>query len=107
MHLDGHLYINVETVAKRKRVCVNIVSDKEIELCSVHFDNMLTMLTIHLLSACDRLPPASAVDWFKHVMCYHVYVIMHVKYPSLSVVRVGHFVPLAGFCPSLCEEDGM
>ena len=34
-------------------------------------------------------------------MCYHVCVIMHVKDPCLSVVRVGHCVPLAGFCLSL------
>ena len=34
-------------------------------------------------------------------MCYHVYVIMQVKDPQLSVVRVGHRVPVAGFCLSL------
>ena len=34
-------------------------------------------------------------------MCYHVCVIMHVKDPQLSVIRVGHFVPLAGLCLSL------
>ena len=34
-------------------------------------------------------------------MCFHVYVIMHVKDPLLSVVRVGHHVPLAGFYLSL------
>ena len=34
-------------------------------------------------------------------MFYHVYVIMHVKDPSLSVIRVGHHVLLAGFCLSL------
>ena len=31
-------------------------------------------------------------------MCYYVCVIMHVKDPQLSVIRVGHCVPLAGFC---------
>ena len=36
-------------------------------------------------------------------MCYYVCVIMHVKDPQLSVVRVGHCVPLAGFCLSLCD----
>ena len=36
-------------------------------------------------------------------ICYYVYVIMHVKDPQLSVVRVGHCVPLAGFC--LCLYD--
>ena len=30
-----------------------------------------------------------------------IYVIMHVKDPQLSVIRVGHHVPLAGFCLSL------
>ena len=34
-------------------------------------------------------------------MCYHVYVIMHVKDPWLSFVRVGYHVPLASFCLSL------
>ena len=34
-------------------------------------------------------------------MCYHVYVITHVKDPELSVVRLGHRVKLAGFCLSL------
>ena len=34
----------------------------------------------------------------KAMPCYHVYVIMHVNDPWLSVVRVGHRVPLAGFC---------
>ena len=29
---------------------------------------------------------------------YHVYMIMHVKDIKLSVVRVVHRVPLAGFC---------
>ena len=36
-------------------------------------------------------------------MCYHVCIIMHVKDPWLSVVRVGHCVPLAGFCLSLYD----
>ena len=31
-------------------------------------------------------------------MCNHVYVIMYVKDPQLSVVTVGLHVPLAGFC---------
>ena len=63
----------------------------------------LTMLTIHLLSVHHWLSPARATDWFNkgHAMCYHVYVIMHVKDTDLSVVRDGHCVPLAGFCLSL------
>ena len=34
-------------------------------------------------------------------MCYHVCVIMHVKDPYVYFVRVGHRVPLAGFCLSI------
>ena len=34
-------------------------------------------------------------------MYYYVCVIMHVKDPQLSVVRVGHCVPLADLCLSL------
>ena len=34
-------------------------------------------------------------------MCYQVCVVMHLKDPWLSVVRVGHHVPSAGFCLSL------
>ena len=34
-------------------------------------------------------------------ICYHVYVVMHLKDPQPSVIRVGHLVPLAGFCLSL------
>ena len=36
-------------------------------------------------------------------MCYYVCVIMHVKDPYLSVVRVGHCVPLAVFFLSLYD----
>ena len=36
-------------------------------------------------------------------MCCHVYMIKHVKHPYLSIVRVGHSVPLAGFCLPLCS----
>ena len=42
------------------------------------------------------------VEFYQHVinlsMCYHVYVIMNAKDPWLSVVRIGHCVPSAGFC---------
>ena len=34
-------------------------------------------------------------------MCCHFYVIMHVKDNYLSVVRVGHYILLAGLCLSL------
>ena len=47
---------------------------------------------------------SSAANWCNegHTMCYHVYVTMqHVKDLQLSVVRVGHHVPLAGFCQAL------
>ena len=33
-------------------------------------------------------------------MCHYVCEMIHVKDPQLSVVRVGHRVPLAGFCLS-------
>ena len=36
-------------------------------------------------------------------MCHYVCVMMHVKDLQLSVVRVGHRVPLAGFCLSLYD----
>ena len=36
-------------------------------------------------------------------MCYHVCIMMHVKDPYLSVVRVGHCFSLAGFCLSLYD----
>ena len=41
----------------------------------------LTMLTILSLSECHLLAPASSDDWFNkgHAMCFHVYMIMHVK----------------------------
>ena len=60
----------------------------------------LTMLTIHLLIACHQLAPARADDNY-HAMCYHVYVILHVKDPQLSFARVQHCVPLPGFCLAL------
>ena len=65
----------------------------------------LTVLKIHILTASHQLAPASAANWFHkgRAMCYHVLVIMHVKDPQLSVIRVGHRVPLAGFCLSLCS----
>ena len=46
------------------------------------------------------LCPASAAGWFIQgcAMCYHVYVIMHVKDPYLCVIGVGHCVMLADFC---------
>ena len=42
-----------------------------------------SVLFVLTLSACHQLAPASAVDWFikSNAMCYHVYVIMHVKDP--------------------------
>ena len=36
-------------------------------------------------------------------MCHYICVIMHVKDTQLSVVTVGHCVPLAGFCLSLYD----
>ena len=34
-------------------------------------------------------------------MCYHIYVLMHVKDPQLYVIKVEHCVPLAGVPISL------
>ena len=53
-------------------------------------------LTIHWPSAWQLLAPT---DWFIKgcIMCYHVYVIMRVKVPWPSFVRVAHCVLLAGF----------
>ena len=43
----------------------------------------LTMLTIHVLTVCHQLAPASAINCFNkgHAMYYHVHVIMHVEDP--------------------------
>ena len=70
-------------------------------VCTSCLSFALTMLTIHLLTASHQIAPASAADWFNKgfVMCYHVYVIMHVKDPELSVIRVGHCVQLICLCP--------
>ena len=44
-----------------------------------------------------RLLSSSAANWFIKgcAMCYHVYMIMHVKDPQLFLVRVGHGVLVA------------
>ena len=36
-----------------------------------------------------------------HIICYHAFMIKYVKAPQLSVIRVRHCVPVAGFCLSL------
>ena len=56
-----------------------------------------------MLPECYRLRPTSADDWFTkgRSMSYHVCVIIYVKDPQLSAIRVGHRIPLAGFCLSL------
>ena len=61
------------------------------------------MLTTHLLSECHRL-----ADWFVKdgAMCYHVYVIMHVKDLSPSVVRVGFCVLVTRYIIHLIEVIG-
>ena len=63
-----------------------------------HASSVCFALTVHLLSACRQL--ANAASWFikGSAMCYHVCAIMHVKDPKLSVVRVGHHVPLGTSC---------
>ena len=66
----------------------------------VHPKSVLLVLLSHLLSLCRKPAPISATEWFTkgHVMCYNVYVIMHVKDSQLSVIRVGHYILLAGVC---------
>ena len=51
--------------------------------------------------------PASVIDWFNKdpVMCYHIYMTMHVKDPLLYTIRVRHRVMLAGFWLSLYSLD--
>ena len=51
-----------------------------IQLHSAWFDDSL-------LSAGHSLAPKSATDWFTEacVMCYHIYVIMHIKDPYSSL----------------------
>ena len=89
--LNVSAYVLVQSVVGRMIVCATCVLFT------------LTMLTIRLLSESHWLAPAGADDWFTkgRVMCYHVYMIMHVKYPLHSVLRVGHHVLSAGFWLSL------
>ena len=54
-----------------------------------------------------NIAPSQMSNWWRrairgHLMCYHVYVIMHIKdHKLLSLVRSGHCVVAAGFCLSL------
>ena len=59
-------------------VFVSVIRRLVVRAISVAFT-----LTILLLSACHQLAPATAANWFCKgcAMCYHVYVIMHVKDP--------------------------
>ena len=86
-------------VAPHQDVCV---SDQKIDgllhLCSSHFDN----------SHCICMSPTCSSQCCLLVQQrpYHVLsclLIMHVKDPQLSVVRVGYCVPLAGFYLSLYD----
>ena len=63
------------------------------------------VLEIHTLSERYKLAPSSATDWFVKgcAMCYHVYVILYVKDLQLYILKVGHHVPVAGICLSLCS----
>ena len=51
----------------------------------------------------NLLPPVTPTKWSNKGcdVCYHVCVIKHVKDPYLSVVRVSHWFPIAGFFLSL------
>ena len=70
-------------VVQREHVCVSKVGDHEIDCLHQLVPFTLAMLTIHSLTAFHQLASASAADWFNKgcAMCYHVYVIMHVKDP--------------------------
>ena len=71
-------------------------------VCASSLPSALFVLTIHMLSVCHQLAPVSAADLFSKgsAKWYYVCVIMHVKDPLLSVVRIGHRAPLEGFCLS-------
>ena len=47
----------------------------------------------------SRARPAIVTDWYTKdsTMCYHAYVIMHVKDAKLFVIRLGHHVLVVGF----------
>ena len=47
-------------------------------------------------------PASTTCNWFIKVsaMLFHVLVIMHVKDPQLSIVRIGHCVKVAVLCLS-------
>ena len=53
----------------------------------VHTISVLLVLTVHTISACHRLAAASAANWSikGYTMCYHVYVIMHIKDPTYFI----------------------
>ena len=61
------------------------------QLCSILFDHVDKRFTF---SVFHQPAQTIAADWFIKcpAMCYHIYVMMHVKDPQLSVVRVGHCV---------------
>ena len=62
-----------------------------------------TMSQIHFLFVYHQLAPSCAANWFikNYAVCYDIYLIMHVKDPKLSAIRVGNQVPLTAFCLSL------
>ena len=62
----------------------------------------LVALTIHTLSVYHQLiQPVPLIRVTKALPCVIMSVIMHVKDPYLSVVRVEHCVLVAYFCLSL------
>ena len=69
--LNPSIYMLARSVIRRKMVSASYVPFA------------LTMLTIHSVSECHQLAPASAADWFAKgsTMYYHVFEIMHVKDP--------------------------
>ena len=53
-----------------------------------------------LIPYCGINRSAGLAGWFVkgRAMFYYVYVVMNVKGPQLSVLSLGHHVPVAGFC---------
>ena len=52
--------------------------------------------------------PDSAANWYNKgcALCYHVYVILHVKDPHLFVIKIEHCILVTGFYLSAHTELG-
>ena len=69
--------------------------DGSCQLCFVCFHHVGNSLAAWVSATCSSECCQGSA---KAVSCV---IIRHVKYPQLSIIRVGHCVPLAGFCLSL------